>query len=132
MEKIIVNRIEKANLRVVNEGTLTVGLDTEVTEDLLLEGCVRDLVRGVQNLRKERGLEVTDRIRLTVSAGECASGDEGRVLLKKAFTRFRDYLAGETLASSATWTESFASVPGAVPVTIESGDENWVADLVKD
>jgi isoleucyl-tRNA synthetase len=129
-EKIIVNRIEKANLRVVNEGTLTVGLDTEVTEDLLLEGCVRDLVRGVQNLRKERGLEVTDRIKLVVSAGTGASGDEGKALLEKAFNRFRDYLSAETLASSATWVDSLASASDAA--TIESGDENWVADLAKE
>ena len=74
--------------------------DTEVTEELLLEGCIRDLVRGVQNLRKERGLEVTDRIKLTVSAASGATGAEGRALLKKAFDRFRDYLASETLAVS--------------------------------
>ena len=132
VEKIIVNRIEKANLKVVNEGTLTIGLDTEVTEDLLLEGCIRDLVRGVQNLRKERGLEVTDRIRLTVSAGTGATGAEGRALLKKAFDRFRDYLASETLAVSAAWTDDFKTVAGSSSVTIEAGDENWEADLAKE
>jgi isoleucyl-tRNA synthetase len=130
-EKIIVNRIEKAALKVVNEGTLTVGLDTEVTEELQLEGCIRDLVRGVQNLRKERGLEVTDRIKLTVSAGTTASGEAGRALLKKAFDHFREYLASETLAVSAVWIDSFAAVAGSTPVSIEAGDENWEADLAR-
>jgi isoleucyl-tRNA synthetase len=131
-EKIIVNRIEKAALKVVNEGTLTVGLDTEVTEDLQLEGLIRDLVRGVQNLRKERGLEVTDRIRLTVSAGKGATGDEGKALLEKAFSRFGEYLANETLAVSAKWVPDFAALSGSNPVSIEAGDECWEADLARE
>jgi isoleucyl-tRNA synthetase len=122
-DKIIVNRIEKANLKVVNEGTLTVGLDTEVTEDLLLEGCIRDLVRGVQNLRKERGLEVTDRINLTVSAKSDT--------LKKAFDRFGEYLMSETLATKAVWADDFAKLAGSAPVKIEAGDENWEADIAR-
>lgn len=120
-EKIIVNRIEKANLKVVNEGTLTVGLDTEVTEELQLEGCIRDLVRGVQNLRKERGLAVTDRILLKVSGTE---------FLKKSFARFRDYLMSETLSVSAEWVDSFG--PGATAAVIETEDHNWEADLVRE
>ncbi len=120
-EKIAVNRVEKANLRVVNEGTLTVALDTEVTEELLLEGSIRDLVRGVQNLRKERGLEVTDRIALAVSAST------GAATLKKAFDRFKDYLASETLAVSASWADEAP----AGSCEIEAGDDVWLADLAK-
>ncbi len=127
-DKIIVNRIEKANLRVINEGTLTVGLDTEVTEDLLLEGCVRDLVRGVQNLRKEKGLEVTDRIRLYVSADSSAGGENAAVL-KKAFDRFSEYLAAETLSVSVEW-KPFS--PGDAKATIEAGDASWEADLERE
>ncbi len=128
-EKIIVNRIEKANLKVVNEGTLTVGLDTEVTEELQLEGCIRDLVRGVQNLRKERGLDVTDRIALSVSAA-AGSTDDAAATLKKAFEHFREYLMSETLSVSAEWAASFG--PASTPVAIEAGDMNWAADLVRE
>ncbi len=128
-DKIIVNRVEKANLRVINDGTLTVGLDTEVTEDLLLEGCVRDLVRGVQNLRKERGLEVTDRIRLSVSGAE-GMDDVARSTLKKAHERFGEYLSSETLAVSHEWLDVFPA--GSSPVTIEAGDVSWKVDLVKE
>ncbi len=128
-EKIIINRIEKANLKVVNEGTLTVGLDTEVTEELQLEGCIRDLVRGVQNLRKERGLEVTDRINLIVSAA-AGSTDEVTATLKKAFGQFRDYLMSETLSVSAEWTASFNAE--VQPAVIEAGDMNWAAELVRE
>jgi len=125
-EKIAVNRVEKANLRVVNEGTLTVGLDTEVTEELLLEGCVRDLVRGVQNLRKESGLAVTDRVRLAVSASP-SPAPEARETLRRAFDRFRDYLASETLAVSAEWVDAFAA--GRAPVEIEADEAAWMADV---
>ena len=53
-DKVDIRRAEKEGLKVLNEGSLTVALDTEITEELLAEGYVRDLVRGVQNLRKER------------------------------------------------------------------------------
>lgn len=127
-EKIIVNRIEKENLKVVNEGTLTVGLDTEVSEDLLREGCVRDLVRGVQNLRKESGLEVTDRIDLTVS---CKTGGEGRELLKAAFDQFSDYLKSETLCVSAVWVDSFGASANSSPASIEAGEYVWEAEIAR-
>ena len=120
-EKIVVNREEKENLRVVNEGTLTVALDTGITPELLQEGAVRDLVRGVQNLRKERGLEVTDRIELTVSA----TGADAT--LAEAFDHFREYVMNETLAVSARWIDT--APEGAA--TIESGESSWEADIVR-
>ena len=115
-EKVDVRRLEKANLKVTNEGTLTVGLDTEVTEELSLEGDVRDLVRGVQNLRKESGLDVTDRITLRLNGSE---------RLRKAWESFADYVAGETLATSVAWGE----VPSMVEV--EAGEESWRVALAK-
>jgi isoleucyl-tRNA synthetase len=94
-EQIIVHRSEKANLKVLNEGSLTIALDPEITEELKQEGMVRDLVRGIQNMRRERGLEVTDRIELFVH------GPEG---VKKAVGKFQDYLLDETLAKKLSWT----------------------------
>ena len=110
LDKLDVRRLEKANLRVVNEGSLTVGLDTEVTEELSKEGDVRDLVRGVQNLRKESGFSVTDRIRLTLSGSE---------RLKDAWKTFADFVAGETLAVEVVWGEADGMVE------MEAGDESW-------
>jgi isoleucyl-tRNA synthetase len=109
-EKLDIRRIEKANLKVLNEGTLTVGLDTEITEALSREGDVRDLIRGVQNLRKETGLEVTDRIRLYLAGSD---------RLKAAWEAFAEFAASETLAVGAEWCE----VPGMTE--IEAGDEKW-------
>jgi isoleucyl-tRNA synthetase len=121
-EKLDIRRIEKAKLRVLNEGTLTVGLDTEVTEELSREGDVRDLVRGVQNLRKETGLEVTDRITLTLFGSD---------RLKEAWEVFADYVAAETLAISMEW----AKADGQTPIDTGEGgpgrSEQWLVSLSK-
>ena len=116
-DKLDIRRIEKANLKVLNEGTLTVGLDTEITPDLSKEGDVRDLVRGVQNLRKDSGLEVTDRIALSLG---------GSVRLKSAWEAFADYVASETLASKTVWTDDIAGA-----TEIEAGEETWQVKIEK-
>ena len=110
LEKLDIRRLEKANLKVLNEGTLTVGLDTEISEELSMEGDVRDLVRGVQNLRKESGLEVVDRITLYLSGSD---------RLKSAYESFADYIASETLATKILWEKREAMTE------IEAGEEKW-------
>ncbi len=100
-KSVIVQRHEKANLRVLNEGSITVALDPEITTELRREGVVRDLIRQVQNLRKERGLEVTDRIVLQV---------EGDAELTDAVRSFDEYLSGETLTERLEWQVSDESV----------------------
>jgi isoleucyl-tRNA synthetase len=89
-QALAVQRTEKENMKVLNEGSLTVGLDSEMTEELLLEGLARDIIRSIQNHRKEIGLEVTDRIVLQVT------GDE---TVAKVMEVFRDYVCSETLAT---------------------------------
>lgn len=69
---------------------LTVALDVTLTPELQQEGLARELVNRVQNLRKDSGLEVTDRILLEVAA----SGE-----MVDALAAFRDYICSETLAS---------------------------------
>ena len=110
-EKVIVERLEKDNLKVLNEGTLTVGLDSMITDELKKEGYVRDLIRGIQNLRKETGLEVTDRINLTVS------GDSE---LEQAFNMFKDFISNETLAAAAEFKPS-----ASLETKVEADDKTW-------
>ncbi len=93
-ESVVIQRIEKDNLKVLNEGSLTVAIDTEINEELKREGMVRDIVRGVQNLRKEAGLDVTDRIRISLGGSE-----ETRLAVED----FQDYLMNETLAVAWEW-----------------------------
>lgn len=69
-DSIVVQRTEKENLRILNEGALTIAFDTEITEDLKNEGLARDFIRAVQNLRKENGFDVSDRIRIFWNGSE--------------------------------------------------------------
>ncbi|HIW98489.1 MAG TPA: isoleucine--tRNA ligase [Candidatus Tidjanibacter gallistercoris] len=74
---------------VATEGRLTVALDVTVTEALLREGIARELINRIQNIRKESGFEVTDKIRAEI--GRCD-------LVEGAVTDFADYIASQTLA----------------------------------
>ena len=107
-ESVDVRRSEKSGLKVLNEGSLTVALDPEITPELYNEGLVADLKRGIQDLRKEIGLEVTDRINVTISGA-----DE----VKTAADSFEDYLAGEVLSDSVRWGDA-----GAEAAEVEVGD----------
>ena len=71
------------------ESNLCVGLDVHLDEELIDECTAREFVNRVQNMRKEMGLEIVDRIHAGV-LGECG--------LERAVTRYRAYVSGETLA----------------------------------
>lgn len=115
-ESVVIQRSEKANMKVLNEGSLTVALDSEMTEELLQEGIVRDIVRSVQNMRKDRDLDVTDRIILSIS---------GNDRVKNAVVAFQDYLSAETLTEKWNWTEAGDAQK------VECGDEECSISLVK-
>ncbi len=74
---------------VESDGALTVALDTELTESLIDEGLAREFVNRIQNLRKDSGFKVTDRIRIYHRSSE---------RLTTALTRMADYVQQETLA----------------------------------
>ena len=84
---------------VANEGSLTVALDINVTEDLKNEGVARELVKRIQNLRKESGFEITDRIDIQIE--HCAETD-------KAVEQFSDYICAQVLANSLTLVDTIA------------------------
>ncbi len=86
---LVIQRQEKEHVKALNEGELTVGYDTEITEALLLEGIARDLVRFVQTERKEKDFLVADHILLTV---------DGNELFVKAVNAWKEYISAETLA----------------------------------
>jgi isoleucyl-tRNA synthetase len=69
-DEVLVERVGLAGWAVATDGTLTVALDTRLDDELRLEARVNDLIRDVQLLRKESGLEVVDRIRLWIPDGE--------------------------------------------------------------
>lgn len=97
IDGVCIIRNEKAHLRVINEGSLTVALDSELTEELIQEGMIRDIIRSIQNERKEMGLRVTDRIRLFI---------HGPGSVKASLDTFQEYLCSETLADSWEWKDN--------------------------
>ncbi len=115
-EGVEIQRIEKENLKVINDGSLTVALDPELTPALIQEGLVRDLVRGIQSLRKDKGLEVTDRIELTLFGSEA---------LREAVESYAEHLLSETLAVSWKWEKS------GEPAEIDCGGETCAVSLKK-
>ena len=74
---------------VASEGKLTVALDITITEELKREGVARELVNRIQNIRKDSGFEVTDKISVEVEANE---------LTTPAIESFAHYIAQQTLA----------------------------------
>jgi len=98
---------------VSSEGGLTVALDITIDDELKAEGLSRELVNRVQNLRKDSGLEVVDRITLIIDAN-----DE----LKGRLVENLDYIRTQTLAEQVKWQED----AGATEIEL---DENNIAKV---
>ena len=81
---------------VANEGSLTVALDVTITEELRKEGIARELVNRIQNARKDKGLELADKIKLTVLNFEN---------LQKSIKDNKDYIMSETLTSELVFVD---------------------------
>jgi len=88
LEAILLEELNIKAARYQGEGG-GLALDTEISQELKLEGLARDLVRKIQELRKQSGFAIDDRIRLFY---------EGDGVLAEALERWRDYIATETLA----------------------------------
>lgn len=78
---------------VSNEGNLTVALEVELNDELRKEGMARELINRIQNMRKDAGLEITDRIKVTISPYE---------LSDMAVESFDEYIKGQVLADAIT------------------------------
>ena len=81
---------------VANEGKLTVALDVTVTEELRQEGVARELVNRIQNIRKSSGLEITDKIKITLSKNQQTDD---------AVNEYKDYICNQVLGTSLTLTD---------------------------
>ncbi|MDQ4138942.1 MAG: isoleucine--tRNA ligase [Bacteroidota bacterium] len=85
---------------VASEGKLTVALDITLTEELKQEGIARDLVNRIQNLRKDSGLDVQDRIRISLQNNNAE--------VNAAVQAFEKYISEETQATDVQLTEIIA------------------------
>jgi len=101
LDEVEISSKELPGWHVETEAELTVALDIQLTEELELEGCARELVNKIQNLRKENGFDVTDRIVISLDADD---------MLKKATERYYQYICGEVLAESIQTTNNQALI----------------------
>ena len=85
---------------VSNDGNLTVALEIELNDELRSEGMARELISRIQNLRKETGLEITDRIHVTITPTE---------KVKNAVSGFADYIKSQVLALDINLSENDGS-----------------------
>jgi isoleucyl-tRNA synthetase len=99
----------------VREGDLAVALNTELDEELIDEGLVRELVHAVQNLRRERGFEIEETISVTL-------GGSPRIvrLLRGPWA---DYFKAEVLAWELDLDEAGTDGTGAVGIVSVDGEE---------
>lgn len=92
---------------VANEGSLTVALDITVTESLKTEGFARELVKRIQNIRKESNFEITDRIIVKLTHSEQTD---------KAVSEFKEYICGQVLANDIQIVDE---LPSAVELDLD-------------
>ena len=81
---------------VANEGSITVALDVTISEELRKEGIARELINRIQNARKDSGLDVTDRIKLTVLKSED---------LEESINKNKEYIMSETLTDELVFVD---------------------------
>jgi isoleucyl-tRNA synthetase len=84
---------------VANQGGITVALDVNISDELRKEGIARELINRIQNIRKESGFEVTDKIELSI---------ENNAELKAAVLDNENYIKTETLTKKLTFEESLS------------------------
>jgi isoleucyl-tRNA synthetase len=118
-EDVLVESTSAEGYASAEEGGYLVGLDTRLDDALLREGLAREIVRTVQDARKQAGLEVSDRIVLKVT---------GNAEVEAAVAEHRDYIMEETLAS-ARGDESFR---GDFEIDQEADGNPWHIALTRD
>ena len=102
---------------VANEGAITVALDINITEELRQEGVARELVNRIQNIRKESGFEVTDKIEVLIERHE---------LITDAVNTHGLYIGAQTLALNVSLADSIEN-NGARRIDI---DENVYINIL--
>ncbi|MEP3390119.1 MAG: DUF5915 domain-containing protein, partial [Reichenbachiella sp.] len=105
---------------VASENGLTVALDIQLSDELKQEGVARDLVNRIQNLRKDSGLEVQDKI-----AVQLQSSDD---LVNASVDSFKDYICQETQANELNLV---ANLDGGQALEMDEFEVSVKLDVVK-
>ena len=102
---------------VATEGQITIALDIQISDELKKEGVARELINRIQNLRKDSGFDVTDKIDVAIFA----SGKEGEEIAA-SLTAFKEYVASQTLALSVGLDEVDSAPSDAADVEWDEGE----------
>ena len=89
LEDFVISSEDIPGWQVANDGEVTVALDINLNDTLVAEGTARDLVNRIQNIRKDKNLDITDRIHISVEKHDA---------INAAIENFSDYIKAETLA----------------------------------
>lgn len=88
-EDVQVERVVRDGIIAANSGFITIALDTTLTEELLMEGLAREIVNKINTMRREQGLEITDRIKIIM---------ETTNRVQSCFELYKSYIMNEVLA----------------------------------
>ncbi|MGZ3732347.1 MAG: DUF5915 domain-containing protein, partial [Parachlamydiaceae bacterium] len=100
-EDVQVERSVHAGMIAANTGTITIALDTDLTEELLSEGLAREIVNKINTMRREMNLDVSDRIVVSIESTD---------RVQKSYETYCDYICNEVLATEV----SFKGTDGVV------------------
>ncbi len=117
-EEVLIDVHQRGGFAVAEDGEYVVALETELSPELRREGLARDFVRLVQEARKNAGLRIEDRIRVTYALETTAGADSEVAAAVAAFAAF---IAGETLSDALT---ADVPEPGAYEETLRLGGES--------
>jgi len=100
LEDLEIIPVDMPGWKVANSGSLTVALDVNLSEELRNEGLAREVVNRIQNLRKDKGFEVTDKILVKIQQNSD---------LDNAIKNNLGYICSETLTSDLQLVQTIAS-----------------------
>jgi isoleucyl-tRNA synthetase len=106
----------------MNQGNLTVALDVALDQGLLNEGLAREMVNRIQNIRKEKGFEVTDKVEILLLEQQ---------EIMQAVNNNLDYICAETLASSFLWAKELNSSEAVSVDIIENAPSKLLITKLK-
>ena len=118
LDDVEINYKDIEGLSVASGNGITIALDLKLNDSLINEGIARELVNRIQNLRKSKGLDVTDKIEINIKKSQ---------KLENAIKLNLDYIKGETLANKLYFSENF-EYEGE---TLEFDDINTVITINK-
>ncbi len=121
-EDVEVRRTPRAGLAVAEDGGYLVAVTTTLTPELELEGHARELVRRIQQLRKDSDLDISDRIELTLS---------DTPLLSSLLSAHQDYVVSETLTLDVGFASDVGELAGSETVSFSLGEEEVTVGLKK-